>query len=338
MRRAIVLAVVLAASGSWSTAGDTQASSGLLLVTNKADQTLGIIDPVAGVQLATVKQSGYTGHELVASPDGRTAYVPIYGDAGVGRPGSDGRTLDVIDLASRRIVTTIDLGRPERPHDPKFGPDGRLYVTTELTDSVTVIDPRTNQVVDRLPTGQPESHMLLLSRDGRRAYTSNVHAGTVSVIDVPERKVAAVIPVAKVGQRLALSIDGKWLFTSDQHEPRLVVIDTETNRVARSVPLPGITYGNAVTPDGRYLVLALIRDNQVARLDLSSFEVGPPLDVPRAPQEVLVRPDGRVAYVSCDASGKVAEIDLQAWKLTRLIDAGRMVDGLAWAAPAPRVP
>jgi len=332
MRRAIVLAAGLAAAGSWAGGADAPAAGGVLIVANKADQTLGIIDPSLGQQVATVKQSGFTAHELIASPDGRTAYLPIYGDAGVGRPGSDGRSIDVVDLASRTIVATIDLGRGERPHDPKFGPDGRLYVTTELSDTVTVIDPKTKQVVDRLPTGQPESHMMLLSRDGREAYTSNVHAGTVSVIDIASKKVAAVIPVAKMGQRLALSTDGKWLFTSDQHEPRLVVIDTAQRKVARSLPLPGITYGNAVTPDGRYLVLALIRDNKVARLDLQTWEVGPALDVPKAPQEVLVRPDGKVAYVSCDASAKVAEIDLEAWKLSRLIDAGHMVDGLAWAA------
>jgi YVTN family beta-propeller protein len=331
MRRAIVLASVLAAAGSWSGGGD-DASSGLLIVTNKGDHTLGIIDPTLGRQVATVEESGVTGHELIASPDGKTAYVPIYGDSGVGRPGSDGSTIDVIDLAARKRVTTIDLGQAQRPHDPKLGPDGRLYVTNELTQSIAVIDPQTNTVVDRLPTGQPESHMMLLSHDGKHAYTSNVHAGTVSVIDVRAKKVTSVIPVAKTGQRLALSVDGKWLFTSDQHEPRLVVIDTATHEVARSVKLPGITYGNAVTPDGRYLVLALIRNSQVARLDLSSWQTGPALDVPKAPQEVLVRPDGKVAYVSCDASGQVAEIDLGAWKVTRLIDAGRMVDGLAWAA------
>ena len=65
-----------------------------------------------------------------------------------------------------------------------FGKDGRLYVTTEITSTLTVIDPRTNRVVERIPTGQVESHMVALSRDGSRAYTSNVHAGTVSAIDL----------------------------------------------------------------------------------------------------------------------------------------------------------
>jgi len=165
---------------------------GLLLVANKGEHTLGIIDPDAGRQLATVEQSGITGHEVIASPDGRTAYVPIYGDSGVGKPGSDGRTMDVIDLASRRRVATIDFGRPERPHCPLFGRDGRLYVTTELSSSITAIDPRTHQILERIPTGQPESHMLALTRDGKRAYTSNVGAGSVSAVDLVARKVAVL--------------------------------------------------------------------------------------------------------------------------------------------------
>jgi DNA-binding beta-propeller fold protein YncE len=151
---AAIMVMVTAAAAGGVRVGAAPPSAGVLLVANKGDQTLGIIDPVAGKQVATVKQSGVTGHEVIASPDGRLAYVPIYGDAGVGRPGSDGRTIDVIDIAARQRVATIDLGRAERPHCPMFGPDGRLYVSTEVTDTVTVID-RTREVVERLPTGQP---------------------------------------------------------------------------------------------------------------------------------------------------------------------------------------
>jgi YVTN family beta-propeller protein len=311
------------------------AGSGLLLVANKSDRTLGIIDPEAGVQVATVAASGATPHEVAASPDGRFAYLPIYGDSGVGRAGSDGRTMDVIDVASRRTVATIDFGRPERPHEALFGPDGRLYVTTELTNTISVVDPRTNAVVDRVPTGQAESHMLALSRDGKRAWTSNVGPGTVSAIDLAGRKVTAVIPVSGKAQRIALSVDERWLFTADQAAPRLAVVDAAKSAVARWVELPGIGYGTAPTPDGRHLLVAVVDRSQVAVVDLASMRVARTIDVPKAPQEVLVRPDGRVAYVSCDQSGKVAVLDLAAWKVERLIDAGRYVDGLAWA-PAAR--
>lgn len=333
MRRggAVVLVVLAAVAGAGDRAAGVPAPGGLLLVVNKGDHTLGIVDPVAGKMVATVKQSGVTGHEVAASPDGKTAYVPIYGDSGVGRSGSDGRTIDVVDLASRKRVATIDVGGPQRPHEALFGPDGRLYVTAENTNAIKVIDPRTNAVVDTLPTGQPESHMLVLSRDGRTAYTSNVGAGTVSVIDVAARKVTAVVTVAKRAQRIALSTDGRFVFTADQDAPRLAVIDTQTNELVPGVALPAVAYGTAPTPDGRFLVMALPGANQVGILALSSMEVVKTLDVPRSPQEVLVRPDGRVAYVSCDASGLVAEIRLDEMKVGRLIPAGPMADGLAWA-------
>ncbi len=212
LRIGAVLLVVLAATaegGSRVTEASVASSSGLLLVANKGDHTLGIIDPAENRQVATVEESGITGHEVIASPDGRTAYVPIYGNAGVGRPGTDGQTLDVIDIASRRRVATIDFGRPERPHCAQFGPDGRLYVTTELTSTISVIDPKTHQVVDRIPTGQPESHMLALTRDGKRAYTSNVHVGTVSAIELVARKVTAVTFLAT--RSMALTVP-TWTF------------------------------------------------------------------------------------------------------------------------------
>ena len=72
--------------------------SGWLLVANKNDQALGIVDPVTNRQVASIPVGGVTGHEVIASPDGTRAYVPIYGNAGVGRPGSDGQTMAVIDL------------------------------------------------------------------------------------------------------------------------------------------------------------------------------------------------------------------------------------------------
>src|SRR4051794_30772024 len=82
-------------------------SRGLLLVANKGDQTMGIIDPATGKQIATVAEDGITGHELVASPDGKRAFVPIYGNSGVGKPGTDGQVIRVIDLATRQIVGTV---------------------------------------------------------------------------------------------------------------------------------------------------------------------------------------------------------------------------------------
>jgi len=306
--------------------------SNFLLVANKGDHTLGLIDPQAGRQVATVDEAGVTGHEVIASPDGRTAYVPIYGDSGVGLPGSDGSNLVVVDLASRKVTGSIDFGRGVRPHCPMIGPkDGLLYVTTELDKSVTIIDPKTLKTVGSIPTTQPESHMLAITRDGRRGYTANVGPGTVSVLDMGGRKTIAVIPVAPKIQRIALSVDDRLVFTSDQTKPQLAVIDTATSKVKTWVQMPAQGYGTAPTPDGRWLVVALRTGNQVAVVDLKSMKVAHTVDVPAVPQEVLIAPDGKIAYVSCDASRKIAAIRISDWKVEKVIDAGPGADGLAWA-------
>lgn len=329
---AVALSFVLLLGGAMysSTSGR---SSGWLLVTNKGDHTLSIVDSESGRQVVAVPVGGVTGHEVAASPDGRTAWVPIYGDSGVGRPGSDGRTITVIDLESKKAVGTLDLGRPTRPHCAMFGPkNGLLYVTAELTKSIDVIDPKTRAIVGSIPTGEPETHMLAISSDGKRGYTSNVGAGTVSVLDLENKKVLKVIPVAKVAQRIAISPDDRWVFTADQGTPRLAVISTGTNKVDRWIPLPDVAFGTAPTRDGRWLLITQPKTSKVAVLDLKSMKVDRLIDVPSAPQEILMRPDGKVAYVSCDRSKQVAVIDLSTLKVGKLIDVGSGADGLAWAA------
>jgi len=330
MKILFLLPVLLLAGNSAVSGGAS--STGILLVANKGDQSLGIIDPQSGEQVATVSEGGTTGHEVVASPDGRTAYVPIYGNSGVGKPGTDGNNMAVINIASRKVIGNVDFGHGVRPHCPMFGPkDGMLYVTTELDKAVAVIDPKTLKIVGSVPTGQPESHMLAISPDGKYGYTANVGPGTVSVLDMENRKTITVIPVAKTVQRIAVSPDGKMVFTSDQAQPRLAVIDTATKQVKNWVELPGPGYGTAATPDGKWLVVAVSTGNKVAIVDLHAMKVAHTVDVPAAPQEVVIRPDGQMAYVSCDASKKVAAIRVSDWSVQKLINAGPGVDGMAWA-------
>ncbi|HEV2209776.1 MAG TPA: cytochrome D1 domain-containing protein [Verrucomicrobiae bacterium] len=313
-------------------------SKGLVLIANKGDRTMGIIDPEQGRELATVAEEGVTGHEVAASPDGRRAFVPIYGNSGVGGRGTDGSLMRVIDLARREIVGTVDFGKGVRPHCAVIGPkDGLLYVTTELDESITIIDPQTLKIVGRVPTGQAESHMLAITHDGRRGYTCNVGPGTVSVLDLEARKVLKIIPICRTAQRISISPDDRWAFTSDQTKPQLAVISTAENKVSQWIEMPGIGYGTAPTPDGKFLLVALIGLNQVGVIDLGQMKLVRTLEVPRAPQEILVRPDGAKAFVSCDASRQVAVLDLNDWKVEKLIDAGRGADGLAWAPqPATR--
>ena len=306
---------------------------GRLLVAQKGDTSLAIVDPAAGAVIASVPEGGVTGHEVAASPDGRFAIVPIYGNSGVGKPGTDGRNIVVIDIASHKIVGNIEFDHGIRPHCAVFGPkDGLLYVTTELDHTITVIDPKTWKIVGSIPTGQPESHMLTISHNGLRGYTANVGPGTVSVLDIKARKTLTVIPISGQTQRIAISNDDRWVFTADQIKPRMAVIDTATNTVKTWVPLSGLGYGAALTKDGHYLLMPIPAKNVVDIVDLETMKVAHTVAVGADPQEVLTGPGGKVAYVSCLGANHVAEIDLTTWKVSRTIATGKGSDGLGWAA------
>lgn len=209
-----------------------------------------------------------------------------------------------------------------------------LYVSAELDQAVDVLDPQKQKKVGSIPTGQPESHMVVMSRDGRRAYTANVDAGTVSVLDLEARKTIKVIHVADMVQRISMSQDGRWVFTSDQKRPRLAVIDTTTNEVSNWIDLPAVGYGTAATLDGKWLLVTMQTANQVGVVDLSQMKMAPTIPVAADPVQILARPD--VAYVSCTGDGKVAVLNLENWKVEKLIETGPGADGLAWVERQPQ--
>jgi len=325
----LLVLVMLFVSAELRETKSAPAPAGLLVIANQKEHTLLVVDPENRRELSKISV-GVNGHEVIVSKDGRFAYVPIYGNSGVGRPGTDGSSIDVIDLPERKLVATIDLGKPLRPHCAEFGPDGLLYVTAELANAVDVIDPATHKVLVEIPTGAPQSHMLVISPDGHRGYTANVSAGSVSVLDLAKRTLITTIPVAKTVQRISISADGKRVFTHDQDAPRIAVIDTATNKVATWIDLPSPAYASASTTDGRWLLAVGMTSNRVHVVDLQTMKVMRSLDIPERSSEVLIRPGGDIAYVSGTGAGKIAVLDLRSWKMQPTIDLTPGVDGLAW--------
>ncbi len=305
-----------------------------LFVVNQGDKTLSVVDPATNKQVAVIDEQQTTmhGHEIAVGPDNRTVFMPIYGSSGVGSPGLDGTEMLAIDWTTGKITGRVDFGHGVRPHCAVYEPArGLLYVTTELDDAVTIVDPKTLKIVGKVPTGAQQSHMLAISRDGKRGYTSNVNPGSVSVLDLVNKKTIAVIPISHVSQRIAISKDDKWVFTSDQTQPRMAVIDTAKNLIAKWIDLPGHGYGSATTPDGKWLLVPIPEKDLVAVVDVHEMKVARTIPVDKSPQEMLVRPDGKFAYVAGASAKRVSVIDLQEWKQTASIDVGNYPDGLAWA-------
>ena len=314
------------------------AQTGTLVVVNQKQHAVDLVDPVTRAVLAAVSV-GVNGHEIALGKDGRLAYVPIYSNTGVGKPGTDGQMIDVIDLATAKVVREIDLGHPVRPHKPVFGPDGLLYVTAELDQAIDVVDVDKGVVVGQVPTGQPQSHILGLSADGRRGYTANVGAGSVSVLEMKERKLIKVIPLTKRVQRIAVSNDGQWVFTSDADQPRVAAIRTRTNALGQWIAVEGIPYVTQPTPDGRYLLVAAAKDEKgvLNLVDLGTMKVVRTIATAAPVVSFLVH-EGHV-YMSCAANGAVEVLDVRAaeaekWALETPIQLAPGVDAMAWTMAA----
>jgi YVTN family beta-propeller protein len=304
---------------------------GFLVIANQREHTLVLFDLAERTTVASV-EVGVNGHEVVVSPDGKFAYVPIYGNSGVGKPGTDGQFIDVIDLHTHAIAGHIDLGKPVRPHCAKFGPDGLLYVSAELANAVFVVDTSTRKVIAEIPTGAEQSHMFVISPDGKRAYTSNVSAGTVSVLDLQKRSLVTVIPVAKSVQRISISPDGRHVYTHDQNQPRIAVIDTLTNTVTSYISLPDTVYSSAVLGDGVTLVAAS-PSGKMFVIDTEKSKIVATVAVPPSSGEIIVTPDGYRVFLSCPQDGTIQFLDHLVAKQPALeapIALSKGVDGLAW--------
>ena len=305
---------------------------GTLITANQGDNNLSVIDLASGKQVATMGEDGHIKvHELVMLPDGKTLFAPIYGNSGVGKPGTDGTAILVYDVPSRKIVQTIDLGKGLRPHDPVYDPRRKVvYVTTEMQQAIIAIDPETYKVLYSIPTEQAESHMFTLSHDGKFGYTANVGPGTISVLDMDAHNLIATIPVATHIQRIAISKDDKTVFVSDTTSPRLAAVDTASRKVRGWVEMPAPGYGAAATHDGKFLLICMPNANAVGLINLATLKLEKKIDVSGKPQEVLLSPDGSRAWASAFGVPEVAEIDTGTMAVTRELPAGKQNDGLAW--------
>src|SRR5258708_11562442 len=147
-------------------------SSASLLVLAKSDQMLAIVDPVTLKVLGRVR-SGPDPHEVVASTDGRVAYISNYNGGG--------NIITVVDLVAMKALAPIDLGPLRAPHGLTFV-GGKLWFTAEGAKVIGSYDPATSKIDWVLGTGQNPTHMIFVSDDLKRMVTSNVSSATMTII------------------------------------------------------------------------------------------------------------------------------------------------------------
>lgn len=298
-----------------------------LLVLNKEDNALAIVDPLAGKVVGRVP-TGEAPHEVTVSADGTLAFVANYGARD---PGS---TISVIDLAAQKELRRVDLGPLRRPHGITFA-DGRVYFTAEVNKLIARYDPASNQVDWLLGTGQNGTHMVLLSKDRNHIFTANIGSDCITAMDRVSGPLGwgeTVIPVGKGPEGIDVSPDEKELWAAHSRDGGVSIIDLAAKKVTGTLDVHTKRSNRLkFAPDGKRVLISDLEAGDVVVLDVPSRNEIKRMKLGRNPEGILMAPDGARAYVAVAGDNHVAIIDLKTLEVTGLISTGSGPDGMAWA-------
>jgi len=349
MRGALFTVALFGSAACILQAQTTPATS--LLVLAKRDSSLAIVDPTTLKVVARVP-AGPDPHEVVASLDGRFAFISNYGFGAY-------NTLSVVDLVAQKVLPPIDLGALRGPHGLMFAA-GKVYFTAEVNKVIGRYDPATGKIDWVLGTGQNRTHMILVSKALDRIFTSNTVSASVSIIEknagglgpggppgaAPNRPNGAgtpigpgipdwnetVVAVGRGSEGFDVSPDGKELWVANAQDGTISIIEISSKRVTRTLDA-NVPRANRLkfTPDGKFVFVSSLGGADLAVFDAGSRAEFKRVKLGTGAAGILMQPDGSRAYVACSPDNYVAVIDLKTLETIGRIDAGREPDGLAWA-------
>jgi YVTN family beta-propeller protein len=297
-----------------------------LLVLNKEDATLAIVDPGTSKVVARIP-TGEGPHEIAVSADGKLAFV---GNYGAQTPGKTACVIDLVEQKERRL----DLGPLRRPHGVAFA-DGKFYFTAEVNKAIGRYDPAANQVDWILGTGQNVTHMVLVSKDLSRIFTANIGSDTISILERGSNPLnwnQTVVPVGKGPEAMDMSPDGKEIWTSHSRDGGVSIIDIASKKVTGTLDLHTKRSNRLkFTPDGKHVLITDLDAGELLVLDTASKKEIKRLKMGRAPEGILIVPDGSRAYIGVAGDNHLAVVDLKTWEISGQIETGRGPDGMAWA-------
>ncbi|HWX42693.1 MAG TPA: YncE family protein, partial [Blastocatellia bacterium] len=257
-----------------------------LLVLAKSDNTVAIVDP-ATLQILARVAAGPDPHEIVASDDGKFAYISNYGGSD-----SDLHTISVVDLVAQKALPPIDLGALHSAHGLAFA-GGKLYFTAETNKVIGRYDPARQRVDWILGTGEDRTHMIGVSKSLDQIITSNVNSGTISIIEhVAQRNGGSGRPPG--GPAGSPNAGGP-----PPQRPERTPGSPRLTWQVTNVPAGNGVEGFDVSPDGKEIWAANARDGSVTIIDVASKKATQTIPIPvKGANRLKFTPDGKQVLIS----------------------------------------
>lgn len=320
----------------FTTKSSAQSARGYLLALSKTDHNLAIIDGRTLKILAHVPV-GPDPHEIVTSSDGKTAYVS--------NMGGGYHEINVIDVIAQKALLNIDTKSFIGLHGLTFE-GGKVWFTAEGSKSVGRIDPATKEIDWSMGTGQDRTHMIYVTPDGKRVYTTNITSATVSIlVDTllmpgkgapswakPRNEwIQTVIPVGRGSEGFDVSPDGKQLWTAGAGDGEVSIINLTSKKLAYTLDAK-VMGANRLkfTGDGKRVLITSLEIGDLFIYDAVSRKELKRLSIGHGASGILMDPDGTRAFVACSPDNYVVVVDLKKLEIIGKFNIAGP-DGLAWA-------
>jgi DNA-binding beta-propeller fold protein YncE len=320
-----------------------QTPSGTIVSANMTAGTASVVDIATG-ELRATYETGEGPHEVAISHDGRWAVISVYGNRN-----SIGHSLLVLDLTGDAAPRSIEMGDLKRPHGMRFLPgDGKLVVTSEATQRVAVVNFLKGTVDTTVSTGQPGTHMIVIDAAGKRAFTTNIPAKNVSVIDLVRDSLVRTIDAGERIEGVAINPDATEVWTGANDAKVVLVFNPATGERIARIEGFGMPYRMSITPDGATAIVSDPGAERVHIVDAKSHRIRKTLDMTAiadlsgeqaehpSPQGVILSRDGRFAFVTLKAVGKVAVINIASGTVVKILTVGGGSDGVGYSPVAAR--
>ncbi|MGO8674912.1 MAG: YncE family protein [Limisphaerales bacterium] len=342
-----------------------------LLVLNKGNNSLAIVDPAAMKVVARVP-AGQDPHEVVAS--GGLAFISNYGG---------NNTLSVVDLEAQKPLSPVNLGALRSPHGLAVA-EGKVYFTAEANKIIGRYDPAAQRIDWLLGLGQERTHMIVVSQDAKRIFTSNVDSDTISIIERssgpngpgrgpgpggppgrgglggPEGPGgpggfgpgrggpgpggpppggpggggwnATHVAVGRGPEGFDVSPDGKEVWAANSHDGTVSIIDVGRKSVVQALSV-GTRFSNRLkfTLDGKSVLISDLGGRELVVVDAVARKEAKRITLGGGAAGILMQPDGSRAFVAVGSENGVTVIDLKTMEVAGHMDTGPGPDGLAWA-------
>lgn len=204
-------------------------------------------------------------------------------------------------------------------------PGGRLAIL-----QIDAIDQGPVAIID---VGHHPAHVVP-DLDGKRVFVTDSESNTVSVIDLPTRKVVKTIPTGRYPHGLRLSPDGRELFVANVEDGSVSVIDVASLEESARIPVGEAPVQVGFTPDGTRVYVSLRDEDAVAVIDRTARKVVAKIAVGRKPIQVFATPDGRFVYVANQGTddnpdNRVSIIDVARNEVVKTLTVGAGAHGVA---------